>query len=82
MTHAMLLNGVDIVDNHPTKWRVENSWGKDYGKDGFFVMTDAWFDEYVYEVAIHKRFLDKAIIELEKQSPITLAPWHPMGALA
>ncbi len=82
MTHAMLINGVDIVDHQPTKWRVENSWGKDVGKDGFFIMTDTWFDQYVYEVAIHKRFLPKAIIELERKNPVVLPPWHPMGSLA
>lgn len=82
MTHAMLINGVDLSHGKPTKWRVENSWGKDVGKDGFFIMTDSWFDQYVYEVAIHKRFLSKEILQLEKKDPIILPPWHPMGSLA
>jgi bleomycin hydrolase len=82
MTHAMLINGVDLSHGKSTKWRVENSWGKDVGKEGFFIMTDSWFDEYVYEVAIHKRFLPKEIIQLENRDPVVLPPWHPMGSLA
>ena len=57
MTHAMVLTGVDIVDGQTTKWKVENSWGEKVGENGFFVMSDAWMDEYTYQIVVHKDLL-------------------------
>lgn len=59
MTHAMLFTGVDLHDDRPRRWRVENSWGDDLGTDGFFTMNDNWFDEYVFEVACHRDLLPR-----------------------
>ena len=55
MTHAMLFTGVDVLDGATRRWRVENSWGADRGKDGFYTMNDSWFDEYVFEIAARRR---------------------------
>ncbi|MBC8514889.1 C1 family peptidase [bacterium] len=82
MTHAMVFTGVDLRDGKPQKWMVENSWGDKVGSKGYFIMTDAWFDEYNYEIVVSKRFVDKAILDIFDQDPIVLAPWDPMGALA
>lgn len=83
MTHAMLLTGVNLDDQDvANRWRVENSWGKDVGKDGFYVMTDKWFDEFVYQVVINKKYLSKEQLEMFEQDPIRLHPWDPMGSLA
>lgn len=85
MTHAMVLTGVDIVDGQPTKWKVENSWGDKVGTKGYFVASDAWFDEWVYQVVVNKKYLaddDQATIKAEYDKPTLLAPWDPMGALA
>ncbi|KPL08133.1 aminopeptidase [candidate division BRC1 bacterium SM23_51] len=82
MTHAMLFTGVDVVDNQPRRWRVENSWGKDAGKDGFFIMNDSWFDEYVFEVAVKKSELPEELQKALERKPIVLPPWDPMGSLA
>ncbi len=84
MTHAMLFTGVDLDENgHPLKWRVENSWGKKGGKKGYHIMTDDWFDEYNYEVVVHKDFISKELNEIfDNQEAIPLKPWDPMGALA
>lgn len=58
MTHAMVFQGVNIDDNgKPNRWRVENSWGKDAGVDGYYIMSDAWFDEYMYQVVVDKKYL-------------------------
>ena len=54
MTHAMLFTGVDVLDGVTRRWRVENSWGADKGKDGFYTMNDSWFDEYVFEIAARR----------------------------
>tara|TARA_Y100000588_G_scaffold390903_1_gene497858 strand:- start:154756 stop:156096 length:1341 start_codon:yes stop_codon:yes gene_type:complete len=83
MTHAMLFTGVDLDSkNNPRKWRVENSWGNKRSNKGYDIMTDKWFDEYNYEVVVHKQFLTDAEIEIYKRKPIKLPPWDPMGALA
>ena len=47
-THAMLFIGVDIQNDKPVKWLVENSWGRARGKDGLLMMYDKWFEEHVY----------------------------------
>lgn len=83
MTHAMLLTGVNVVDGASTKWRVENSWGEKCGQKGYMIMTDTWFDEYLFEVALHKKYIPKEVQKvLTTKTPIHLPPWDPMGALA
>ena len=84
MTHAMVITGVDLDDaGRPVRWKVENSWGKDHGRNGFDTLSDAWFDEYVYQVVVDKRYLtDEQRHILETEKPTELAPWDPMGSLA
>ena len=58
MTHAMVLTGVDLDENgKSTKWKVENSWGDKVGTDGYFVASDAWMDEYTYQIVVRKELL-------------------------
>ena len=82
MTHAMVLTGVDLVDDQPTKWKVENSWGDKVGEKGFFVMSDDWMEEFCYQIVVNKKYLPKDLQEILKEEPTVLAPWDPMGALA
>ncbi len=53
----MTLTGVNLVDGQPNRWKVENSWGEKNGEKGYFVMTDDWMDQFVYEVVVHKKYL-------------------------
>ncbi|MDO4400156.1 MAG: C1 family peptidase [Coriobacteriia bacterium] len=84
MTHAMVLEGVNLdVQGDSTLWKVENSWGKDHGKDGFDSIADSWFDEYVYQIVVDKKYLtDEQRRIFDEDEPIVLAPWDPLGALA
>jgi bleomycin hydrolase len=82
MDHAMVLTGVDLVDGQPTKWKVENSWGPKVGTKGYFVMSDAWMDKYVYQVVINRHYLSDQLQKQAAQQPIVLKPWDPMGTLA
>ncbi|MCB1135878.1 MAG: C1 family peptidase [Chlamydiia bacterium] len=82
MTHAMVFSGVDLHKGKPQHWRVENSWGDQHGQKGFFSMSDAWFDEFVFEVTIDKKFLPKRVLSILEQKPLHLPPWDPMGSLA
>lgn len=77
--HAMTFTGVNLgEDGKPNRWKVENSWGKDAGKDGYYVMSDAWFDRYVTELIIRKEYLDDATRALLTTEPVELDPWQPL----
>jgi bleomycin hydrolase len=82
MTHAMLFTGVDVLDGKTRRWRVENSWGSDRGRDGFFTMTDSWFGQYVFEIAARRGVLPADLQSALDAEPIVLPAWDPMGALA
>lgn len=82
MTHAMVFNGVNLTDGRPNRWRVQNSWGEKSGHEGWYIMSDAWFDQYLYQIVVNKKYLtDEELSQLE-QAPIELQPWDPMGSLA
>ena len=82
MTHAMLFTGVDLVDDKPRRWRVENSWDDKVGDKGFFLINDSWFDEYLFEIAAPKSYLPVELQQALGQKPVMLPPWDPMGSLA
>ena len=83
MTHAMVLTGVDLDENGKAKkWKVENSWGEKVGNKGYFVASDAWMDEYTYQIVVRKEFLTSAELAAYEAEPTVLSPWDPMGALA
>ncbi|MEM7627356.1 MAG: C1 family peptidase [Planctomycetota bacterium] len=84
MTHAMMFTGVDVDPgaDRPRRWRVENSWGDENGVKGFYTMNDSWFDEHMFEVAIHMSLLPEDVIAAAQSDPVVLPPWDPMGSLA
>ena len=76
--HNMVLTGVDLVDGKPAKWLVENSWGESFGKKGFFVMKDSWFDQYVQVIVVKKQFIPASVLAVFSTKAETLPPWDPM----
>ncbi|AIS63495.1 aminopeptidase C [Listeria ivanovii] len=82
LTHAMVLTGVNVVDGEVNRWKVENSWGEAIGNKGYFVASDAWMDEFTFQVVVRKKYLSNELLNAFKQEPITLKPWDPMGSLA
>lgn len=78
VTHAMTLTGVDLVADDPTRWKVENSWGEKNGDKGYFVMTDDWMDDFVYEVVVHKRFLTPEQQVVLATTPRALPAWDSL----
>jgi len=80
---AMVFTGVDLDhDGKPRKWRVENSWGEKGGDKGFYAMSDPWFDEFNYEIVVHRKYLPEECLKLLDREPVGLEPWDPMGSLA
>ena len=84
MNHAMAFVGVDVDEDGTTtrRWRVENSWGDKIADKGYFTMSDDWFTEYVYEVAVPKSMLPEEYRKALEEPAISLPAWDPMGALA
>ena len=83
LTHAMVFTGVDLDENgKPIKWQVENSWGEQVGLKGMFSMADSWFDEYMYQIMIDRKYVPAEWLAALEQPIIALEPWDPMGALA
>ncbi|XP_067864353.1 bleomycin hydrolase [Heptranchias perlo] len=85
MTHAMVLTGFSEKDENEgdfEKWRVENSWGEESGNKGYLVLSDDWFNEYVFEVVVDKKYVPAEILKVLEQEPKVLPAWDPMGALA
>ena len=82
LTHAMMLLGVDEGPGGIHKWKVENSWGEDVGRKGFFVMSSDWFGTYVCQVVVDKKYLTPAQLRALAEEPTVLEPWDPIGSLA
>ena len=80
-THAMTLIAVDLDEQGtPKKWMVENSWGEKSGYKGNLIMTDEWFNEYMFRLVVEKKYVPADVMELLKQKPIMLPAWDPMFA--
>ena len=80
--HAMLITGYHMDDNEVKRWKVENSWGKSSGTEGYLIMTDRWMDEYVFQILVNKDVLtanERTLLEHDAQ---TIQPWDPLGTLA
>ena len=73
--HAMLITGANIIDNKITKYKIENSWGNKYGKDGYYIATDDWLKKYVYRIIINKNNLTKKQLEILNQDCTKIIKW-------
>ena len=81
-SHAMTLIAVDICPEtgKPVKWMVENSWGAASGYQGCLIMTDEWFDEYMFRLVVEKKYVPADVLEMMNQTPVMLPAWDPMFA--
>ena len=74
-THGMVIAGVDLRDDKPVRWKIENSWGDELGDKGYMIMSDAWFDEYTYGVAVNKKYLTEEQRQAFETEPTMLPFW-------
>ena len=81
-SHAMTMVAVDIDQNSKdlkvNKWMVENSWGAASGHKGHMIMTDEWFNEYMFRLVIKKCYVGQKYLDMLKQKPTMLPAWDPM----
>ena len=82
MNHAMCITGVAFRNGVPSKWKIENSWGSDRGRSGYYLMSGSWFDQFVYQAVVDKKYLSKEELKALQGKPVVLKPWDPMGSLA
>ena len=81
-THAMTLTAVDLDANgKPVKWKVENSWGADNGFSGCFIMTNDWFNEYMFRLVVYKKYASEQLLKEFDQKPTMLTPDDPLFQL-
>lgn len=79
VSHAMTITGVNLIKGQPNRWKVENSWGEENGVKGYFVMDQKWFDEYVYDLVINKKYLTKEEVAEYEQEPVILPSWDALA---
>ena len=81
-SHAMTLIAVDVCpeSGNPVKWMVENSWGPASGYKGCLIMTDEWFNEYMFRLVVEKKYVPADVLEMLNQEPELLPAWDPMFA--
>ena len=78
-THAMTLAAVDLdKDGKPLKWKVENSWGASYGQQGCLIMTNRWFNEYMFRLVVNKKYVSEQLLKEFDQKPTMLTPDDPL----
>lgn len=83
MNHAMVITGVQLDKaGKPVRWKIENSWGADVGDKGYFVMSERFFEKYVYQAVVEKDYLNEKELAALKDEPVELKPWDPLGTLA
>ncbi len=83
MNHAMVITGVNLDEKGiPNRWKVENSWSDEHGEKGYYTMNAGWFDTFVYQAVVEKKYLsDQQLAALDTES-LHFMPWDPMGTLA
>lgn len=78
-THAMTLTAVDLDDSGKAlKWKVENSWGADWGQQGCLIMTDAWLREYMFRLVVDKKYVSADLLKMSQQKPEIVMPEDPL----
>ena len=78
-THAMTLTAVDLdAEGKPKKWKVENSWGADWGQKGCLIMSARWFREYMFRLVVDKQYVPAKLLKEYEQQPVMVMPEDPL----
>ncbi|EFJ70645.1 peptidase C1-like family [Lactobacillus paragasseri JV-V03] len=80
-THAMLISGVDMRDDKPIRWKIQNSWGNKPGHKGYFIMGNDWMEQYTYETVVNKKYLTDEQLAAYEKEPVMLPYWNAMNPI-
>ncbi|CCI81724.1 C1 family peptidase [Lactobacillus hominis] len=80
-THAMLICGVELHDNKPINWKIQNSWGNKVGHLGYFMMGEKWMNAYTYEIVINKKYLSDQQLSAYDKEPIELPYYNAFNPI-
>jgi len=70
MHHVMTFTGVNLIDNKSQRWKIEDSYGNKEKVNGYYIMNDNFFDEFVLSVVIDRKYLTEEQLKLLEQEPI------------
>ena len=70
MHHAMTFCGVHLLEDKPVRWKIEDSYGDKEKVNGYYIMNDNFFNEFVLSVVIDKKYLTEEQLKLLEQEPI------------
>lgn len=68
--HCMVFTGVNLIENKPQRWKIEDSYGDKEKINGYYIMNDNYFDEFVLQIIIDKKYLSQEQLKLLEQEPI------------
>ena len=69
--HCMSICGVNLLENNkPQRWKLEDSYGTEEKVNGYYIMNDNYFDEFILQAIINKKYLSEEQLELLKQNVI------------
>lgn len=78
-SHGMALIAVELDKNgHTTKWQFENSWGTNTGHNGYLTFSDEWFNEFMFRIVVHKKYVTPEVLDIYQTKPTMLPPWDWM----
>ena len=70
MHHTMIFTGVNLIHDKPQRWKIEDSYGDKRKVNGYYIMNDNFFNEFVLSVVIDKKYLTEEQLKLLEQEPI------------
>lgn len=86
--HAVVIHGYNFNSGKTKGFLIENSHGQDKDNvnsnldlNGYFYMSEEWFNNYVFKVVVDKKFLSSKELKVLKQKPTILPFWNPFGSL-
>ena len=77
MHHAMTFCGVHLLEDKPVRWKIEDSYGDKEKVNGYYIMNDNFFNEFVFSVVIDKKYLTEEQLKLLEQAPIEFDVGEP-----
>lgn len=70
MHHVMTFTGVNLINDKPQRWKIEDSYGDKEKVNGYYIMNDNFFNEFVLSVVIDKKYLTEEQLKLLEQEPV------------